>query len=179
MPRPLIEPFRIKAVEPIRLTTRPERVELLSGLGVELLARALELAAALDQRGAGGELLVAGEPGDLAHGLAVEVLLAVVLLGVAQQPAVAGVELDEAVDASLRPVVAVEVGVANELAGLTRFLNAHHAPSAEEQASLDEVRALAATCTTGCAIPAPAVVVTPAPWKGFLPELTRLAAAAH
>ncbi|PJB45341.1 MAG: tyrosine phenol-lyase, partial [Comamonadaceae bacterium CG_4_9_14_3_um_filter_60_33] len=29
MPKTLIEPFRIKSVEPIRMTTRPEREQLL------------------------------------------------------------------------------------------------------------------------------------------------------
>ena len=35
MPKTLIEPFRIKSIEPIRMTTRAERERLLAGLEAE------------------------------------------------------------------------------------------------------------------------------------------------
>lgn len=72
---------------------------------------------------------------------------------------------------------AVEVGVANEVAAVAGFLNAHYAATTFDRAELDRIRELAATCVTGCLIPAPGPVHAPAPFQGFLPELVRLAAA--
>ncbi|MFN0097640.1 MAG: nucleotide sugar dehydrogenase [Gemmatimonadaceae bacterium] len=75
--------------------------------------------------------------------------------------------------------VAVERGVANEVAGIADYLNSNHAPNLEEQAQMDQIRALAATCSTGCLIPEPGSVQVPEAWRGFLPTLTRMAPLAH
>jgi UDP-N-acetyl-D-mannosaminuronic acid dehydrogenase len=59
------------------------------------------------------------------------------------------------VDEVVRAFRAVEAGVANELAELIDLLNADYASGPFNRADLNEVRRLAATCTTGCAIPEP------------------------
>src|SRR5205085_5875533 len=56
------------------------------------------------------------------------------------------------VDAAVAGFRAVEMGVANELSTLIDYLNERYATDAFNRATLDEVRRLAATCTTGCDI---------------------------
>jgi nucleotide sugar dehydrogenase len=70
---------------------------------------------------------------------------------------------------------AVERGVAREVAATAEFLNARHAATPFQRVEFAEVRRLAATCTTGCAI-AEALPPEPvAPYEGFLPRLVALA----
>jgi UDP-N-acetyl-D-mannosaminuronic acid dehydrogenase len=67
-------------------------------------------------------------------------------------------------------------GVANELEALIAFLNEHFASSPFEAASLDTVRDLAASCTTGCDIAVPADIQgVPAPvaFESVLVECAR------
>jgi UDP-N-acetyl-D-mannosaminuronic acid dehydrogenase len=81
----------------------------------------------------------------------------------------------ELVDATEQAFRAMEVGVANELAGVIEFLNERYAPTGFNRVSMDEVRRLAGTCVTGCAIAAPSTSIGGAGDGGFP---SRLAAAA-
>ena len=73
---------------------------------------------------------------------------------------------------------AVELGVANEIAALTDFLNAGFACDAFGRADFREVRRLAATCVTGCRIVEPGPVDAPLPSVGSAFRLVRRAGAA-
>jgi UDP-N-acetyl-D-mannosaminuronic acid dehydrogenase len=64
-----------------------------------------------------------------------------------------------------------EMGVANELAALIDYLNERYATDAFNRATLDEVRRLAATCTTGCDIAQPGVVAVLPVVDGFTSRL--------
>lgn len=70
---------------------------------------------------------------------------------------------------------AVELGVSNEVLGLCRYLNEHHAADAFSRVEMDEVRRLAATCVTGCTLPPPGPVTLPAAHEGFMPRLVTMA----
>jgi UDP-N-acetyl-D-mannosaminuronic acid dehydrogenase len=72
---------------------------------------------------------------------------------------------------------AVERGVANEVGALADFLNEHYAADDYNRVSLDEVRRLAGTCPTGCAIAATGSVHAPS-HAGFVSRLVARAAAA-
>lgn len=80
------------------------------------------------------------------------------------------------VDFALRSFRAMETGVANELQAVIDHLNTHHAPDAFNRVSLDEVRRLAATCPTGCAIGTPAARIDVPVHEGFSLRLVRAAA---
>lgn len=71
---------------------------------------------------------------------------------------------------------AVERGVANEVASLAEFLTARYADSLADAAGIDEIRRLAATCTTGCEIVAPGPVDPVPRHPAFSSELAELAA---
>jgi UDP-N-acetyl-D-mannosaminuronic acid dehydrogenase len=71
---------------------------------------------------------------------------------------------------------AIERGVANEVNDLVAFLNLHFADTEFSQADFNEVRRLAATCTTGCAIGTAGPVAPLSPYRGFLPRLAQKAA---
>jgi hypothetical protein len=70
---------------------------------------------------------------------------------------------------------AVEVGVANELARLLDFLNQRYGDAEWNRASLAEVRRLAGTCVTGCAIAEPGPVPPVAASGGFQSGLVQCA----
>jgi UDP-N-acetyl-D-mannosaminuronic acid dehydrogenase len=72
----------------------------------------------------------------------------------------------------------METGVANELAGILGFLNERYADSVFNKVALDEVRRLAATCVTGCAIASARTVATTPEYRGFSTTLARCALAA-
>jgi hypothetical protein len=74
---------------------------------------------------------------------------------------------DALVDAAVKGFRAVEMGVANELSTLIDYLNERYATDTFNRATLDEVRRLAATCTTGCDIAQPGVVATFPAVEGF------------
>ena len=69
----------------------------------------------------------------------------------------------------------MERGLANELLTTVRFLNERHASDDFNRASLDEVRTLAATCVTGCAIAEPGPVYQVSSHDGWVPSLVRIA----
>jgi UDP-N-acetyl-D-mannosaminuronic acid dehydrogenase len=71
---------------------------------------------------------------------------------------------------------AMEHGVGNELDALLTFLNGRFAPDGFNAASLDEVRRLAYTCPTGCAIASPSTRLDVPVFAGFSLRLTRAAA---
>lgn len=71
---------------------------------------------------------------------------------------------------------AIERGVGNEVQDLTAFLNRRYARTDFARADFDEIRRLAATCTTGCVIAPAGQVDTVAPYHGFLPRLVVQAA---
>jgi UDP-N-acetyl-D-mannosaminuronic acid dehydrogenase len=71
----------------------------------------------------------------------------------------------------------VEHGVANEVSALLGFLNTQYAPDAFNRVTLDEVRTLAATCPTGCAIAATRVPLDLPEYHDFASELARCAVA--
>lgn len=73
---------------------------------------------------------------------------------------------------------AVERGMANEVAALVAVLNARYAPAPADQATLAEVRRLAATCPTGCVLAEPGAVTLPAGASGFRSVLAAAAAGA-
>jgi UDP-N-acetyl-D-mannosaminuronic acid dehydrogenase len=57
--------------------------------------------------------------------------------------------------------VAMERGLAHELRELVAFLNGRYASDSFSRVKLDEVRRIAATCVTGCAIPAAEPIEAP------------------
>lgn len=59
---------------------------------------------------------------------------------------------------------AMERGLAHEVRALVDFLNQRYASDAFTRVAFDEVRRIAATCVTGCAISAAAPITTPAPY---------------
>ena len=71
---------------------------------------------------------------------------------------------------------AVERGVANEVNELVTFLNGRFSDTEFSRADFDEVRRLAATCTTGCVIAPAGPVDEVAAYRGFLPRLAQRAA---
>jgi sugar phosphate isomerase/epimerase len=83
---------------------------------------------------------------------------------------------DGLVDAAVAGFRAVEMGVANELDTLIDYLNERYASDEFNRATLDEVRRLAATCTTGCDIAHPGKVSVLPSIEGFT---SRLATAAQ
>jgi UDP-N-acetyl-D-mannosaminuronic acid dehydrogenase len=82
-------------------------------------------------------------------------------------------ELLDFVERSFR---AMEAGVGNELASLVSFLNSGFAPDGFNAVDLDEVRRLADTCPTGCAIAAPRAQIELPVHAGFVLRLTQAAA---
>lgn len=60
--------------------------------------------------------------------------------------------------------VAMERGLAHEVQALVRFLNERYAADAFSRVAFDEVRRIAATCVTGCAIPPATAVEAPSPY---------------
>jgi UDP-N-acetyl-D-mannosaminuronic acid dehydrogenase len=72
----------------------------------------------------------------------------------------------------------MEQGVANEVAALLDFLNARYAPTAFNKVALDEVRRLADTCPTGCAIAQTRKGLKAPVHEGFQVQLARFAEAA-
>jgi hypothetical protein len=70
----------------------------------------------------------------------------------------------------------MEHGVGNELDALLTVLNGRFAPDGFNAASLDEVRRLADTCPTGCAIAPPSATLDVPVFAGFSLRLTRAAA---
>jgi len=70
---------------------------------------------------------------------------------------------------------AMERGVANEVAGTVDFLNARYAEGDFNKVDFEEVRRIAGTCVTGCAIAERGPVAPVEPFRGFLPRLTRMA----
>ena len=75
------------------------------------------------------------------------------------------------VDVTVAGFCAVEMGVANELSTLIDYLNERYATDEFNRATLDEVRRLAATCTTGCDIAHPGVVAALPAVDGFTSRL--------
>ncbi len=73
---------------------------------------------------------------------------------------------------------AMETGVANELDVIIAFLNDRYAGDDFNRVRLDEVRRLAATCVTGCAIANTGTVTRAPEYRGFATTLARCAAAA-
>jgi UDP-N-acetyl-D-mannosaminuronic acid dehydrogenase len=71
---------------------------------------------------------------------------------------------------------AVARGVANEVDRLAGFFNDRYSSDAFNRTSMDEIRRLAATCTTGCDLPEPGDVEWPTAPAGFASRLARLAA---
>ncbi len=78
---------------------------------------------------------------------------------------------DALVDVAVKGFRAVEMGVANELKWLIDYLNERYATDDFNRATLDEVRRLAATCTTGCDIAQPGVVAALPVVDGFSSRL--------
>lgn len=72
---------------------------------------------------------------------------------------------------------AMEIGVANELESLVAFLNEAYARDGFGTVDLSEVRRLAGTCITGCAIVAPEAVPVPQQDGTFTSELVKRALA--
>jgi hypothetical protein len=66
---------------------------------------------------------------------------------------------------------AVERGVANEVAALVEFLNAHYADGEFNRVKFSEVQRIAGTCPTGCAIVDSGAVVPPSGGTGFQSRL--------
>jgi len=65
------------------------------------------------------------------------------------------------VEAVYRGFKSVETGVANEVQGLVRFLNARYADTEFNRVRFSEVQRIAATCPTGCRIVDAGRVVSP------------------
>jgi UDP-N-acetyl-D-mannosaminuronic acid dehydrogenase len=72
----------------------------------------------------------------------------------------------------------MERGLSNELLDLIRFLNDRYATEAFNQIDFEEVRRIAGTCVTGCAITKPEPVGHAPSYEGFMPRLSALAAGA-
>lgn len=70
----------------------------------------------------------------------------------------------------------MERGVANEVQGLTGFLNARYAAGPFNRVDFTEVQRIAGTCVTGCAIADPGPVESVPEYRGFTPRLVRVAA---
>ncbi len=81
-------------------------------------------------------------------------------------------ELVDSVHGAFR---AMERGFANELSGLLGFLNERYAQDDFSRAHFGEVRSLAGTCVTGCAVAERGPVPEARPYSGWLPRLTHLA----
>ncbi len=75
------------------------------------------------------------------------------------------------VDVTVAGFRAVGMGVANELSALIDYLNERYATDDFNRATLDEVRRLAATCTTGCDIAHPGAVAALPVVDGFTSRL--------
>ena len=75
------------------------------------------------------------------------------------------------IDVTVAGFRAVEMGVANELSALIDYLNVRYATDPFNRATLDEVRRLAATCTTGCDIAQPGIVPLLPAVDGFTSRL--------
>ncbi len=73
---------------------------------------------------------------------------------------------------------AMERGLANELSGIVDFLNARYAAEEFNRVDLGEVRRIAATCVTGCAIAESGPVSRAPSHEGFTPRLAARAAGA-
>ena len=84
-------------------------------------------------------------------------------------------EFIDFVTASFR---SMETGAANELDGVIDFLNGRYADSIFNRVALAEVRRLAGTCVTGCAIADTGAVTRAPEYRGFTTMLARCAAAA-
>jgi len=69
----------------------------------------------------------------------------------------------------------VELGIANELQGLIRFLNKGYARERYDRLDFHEVQRLAQTCLTGCRIPDPESVTHLPLYKGFFSRLAQRA----
>lgn len=80
-------------------------------------------------------------------------------------------------DFVLKAFQAMERGTANELAATIDFLNEHYAHGEFNRVDIEEVRRIAGTCVTGCAIAPTGPVEAVPPYQGFLPRLTQMAAA--
>jgi UDP-N-acetyl-D-mannosaminuronic acid dehydrogenase len=65
----------------------------------------------------------------------------------------------------------VEMGTANEVSSLANFLNSHYAADAFNKVEFSEVRRLADTCPTGCAITATQKGLVAPRYKGFSSHL--------
>lgn len=81
------------------------------------------------------------------------------------------------VDFVLASFHAMERGAANELSGLIDFLNERYAKEPFNRVSLGEVRRIAGTCVTGCAIAEPGPVGRAPAFEGFTSRLCARAAA--
>lgn len=79
------------------------------------------------------------------------------------------------VEASFR---AVEQGVANEVASLADFLNSNYAAGDFNLVDFEEVRELAGSCVTGCAIAETSATITAPEYEGFTSRLAACAAKA-
>ena len=73
---------------------------------------------------------------------------------------------------------AVETGVANEVDGLVRFLNARYAKDPFSQVRFSEVQRIARTCVTGCAIVDPGRVDSTTSGSGLASRLAAIAGTA-
>lgn len=95
--------------------------------------------------------------------------------GIGRGKRAASLELEASVLAQFR---ALERGVANEVAELTDFLNAHFATETHEEILFEDVQALARTCATGCdLVDRGAIRSVPHHMDGFVSRLSSLASA--
>jgi UDP-N-acetyl-D-mannosaminuronic acid dehydrogenase len=85
---------------------------------------------------------------------------------------------DDFVDFVTASFRTMETGVANELAGIVDFLNDRYADSDFNKIALSEVRRLAGTCVTGCAIANTGALARVPQYGGFSTTLARCAVAA-
>ncbi len=84
-------------------------------------------------------------------------------------------ELVEAVEKGFR---ALEIGLANEADRVVRFLRSRYSDGLSEGIDFDKVRALAATCATGCDLAVPGPVGDVSLFPGLPSRLPRLALSA-
>jgi UDP-N-acetyl-D-mannosaminuronic acid dehydrogenase len=70
----------------------------------------------------------------------------------------------------------MERGVANEVSALATFLNDRYADGSFNRVHFSEVQRIAGTCVTGCAIADPAPIDGTPEYRGFTPQLVRVAA---